>query len=306
MAETSSQRSRTVRYALWLDGRFAGYPQTVEGGALRGELQPSLGGPNDNFQAHVLGRPAVEDLKLGLGFPLERPVHEWLDRSLRNAPPLVNTAALIAFGASGHALRRWELSEPTLVELAFPGMDASARGTTPMRIRMAVRSARLHTEARKDESAVPPGTSVATQSRLDLDEAPVEGVIQMDPVIIRRAAGGRPGTWTLPTLDLTVTEAFAADWIRWHEDTVINGRTRWRQGAWVLASADRRREHLRLRLPDLGISQVGWDPFSAQTESPLRLRVGLYCRSLECVLPPASGGLKPFPRSPTARPNANG
>jgi hypothetical protein len=103
----------------------------------------------------------------------------------------------------------------------------------------------------------------------------------------RRQIQKELGKLDFPNIKVTLAEAHAETWIKWHEDFVIKGNSgddQEKNGAIVILSPNMQDEQFRVNLFSCGILSVAPEKASG-TETIRKVTAELYCERMEFVAP---------------------
>lgn len=286
----AGERSYTAgRYTLELDGKDAGVLASAVGGDVTGDVI-SMKAPDGRVKKH-LGGVKYTDLEFTCGSETATRLMPWLTDTMKGTYPRKNGAFSTA-SVTNVILERLEFTNALLVEVGFPGLDASSKDP-------ALISARLtpeHTRRlpAKGKATVSPADKqkqlLAANFRLTIDGLDCTKVTKIEPLVIRLhvpADGGdprverEPPSLEIPDLVVTLAQSNAQTFIAWHEDFVIRGNcteANEKTGTLELLSASMT-TLFTLGLRGLGIYKLV-RAAAASTDSVAKLTASIYCQEI--------------------------
>lgn len=294
-ATTESLPAPALRCALELDGSFAGWLRSFEGGNYVGEVS-RLATSGGSTQPAQLTSVDIEDLVLGCGTAMTHGLGAWI-ASLFALDHQYRDGAVVAVDGDGREQARLEFTDALLSELALPALDATSEA--PARMTVKIRATDVH---RLPGSGRPVAYPNALPERrwlardfqvaiagLDASAVATVGAITVRQAIKRDEVGAQrikalvPGKFEIPDLELAVTGASAQPFQDWADDFIRDGncgQDAERSGAITFLDASRA-PLFTLGLQSVGIVRAAPDGFDA--DAPVAVRrthVKLYCEAM--------------------------
>lgn len=292
----------THRFALELDGAFAGWLASTEGGAAVGEVVTYRSG-NDDLERKHIGSVRYEDLTISCGAGMSKHFYEWIRDTLERQPTRKD-GAIVAVDTDLRERTRLEFQDALISELAMPALDASSKEAA----RMTLRFSPEITRSKKGNGAVLKyGTGMkgsrwspsAFRLQIDgLDDA-TSRANKIDALTIKqKLVEYRPGDTRdprklpsgldIPNLAVTLSEAHADGFHAWHEDFVIEGNSgQGNEKGGTLEYQDRRGQPLfTLTFHNLGVFKVAPVGADASRDGARRTKAEMYCEQIAFTVGP--------------------
>lgn len=287
------------RFALELDGVFAGWIYSAEGGHAVGEVATELVGSTRIPMKHI-GAVKYEDITIEVGASMSKAVYDWVSASLMGQAVRKN-GAIIAADFNGRELNRMTFSNALITEIGMPALDAASKDAAKMTIKF---RPELTRQVRKGGAQLP-GTNVGTKHkqwlpsnfRLKIDglDAPVSRVNKIEALTIKQKivtdsiGDGRdpqkePTSLEFPNLVITFPEGYGDPFYAWHQDFVIAGRNGQEQekgGTLEYLAADGKTVLFTLTFKHLGIFKLTPDKAESGSEQLRRLKAEMFCEDIE-------------------------
>lgn len=294
-ATTESLPAPALRCALELDGSFAGWLRSFEGGNYVGEVS-RLATSSGSTQPAQLTSVDFEDLVLGCGTAMTNALGAWI-ASLLALKHQYRNGAVVAVDGDGREQARLEFTNALLSEVTLPALDVASNA--PVRMTVKIRAEQVHRLSGSGRPvtfppALPDRRWLASDFQVaiaGLDASAVATVggitvkqgIKRDEVGAQRIKALVPGKIDIPNLELAVTGASAQPFSDWAEDFIWNGncgQDAERSGAITFLDSSRA-PLFTLGLQNVGIMRAAPDGFDA--DAPVAVRrthVKLYCEAM--------------------------
>lgn len=274
---------------LTLDGSPAGALLEAEGGGAFTEV--NLAESNSvTVIRRIPGSTKWQPITLKRGLTNDRSVNEWIKGSIGGLSP-VRSGEIAATDENFKLFTKTEFFNALITEIGFPALDAASRESAKMTIKMQPESTRIGAA-----SGLVSKTSTAQQKwlvsnfKLTINGMDAAFVTKIDTINIKMnyastdaGAGERLASIDIPNLKLTIPESQAADFIKWHQEFVIerkNGAENEKSGNLSFLSPDLKTEIFRLDLTGLGIFALDRDPL-ALTNQVRNVTAQLYCDKMD-------------------------
>jgi phage tail-like protein len=293
-------RSYTAgKYALDLDGDFAAWVQSFDGGHCKAEVITEKVG-TDIIQHKHIGGLSYEDISLSLGTAMSQTFYEWIQASVDHQYKRINNGALIAADYNFKETSRLNFFNALISEVGFPALDAGSKDAAKMSIKFTPEYTRA---VRKQGGQVqgPLGKGeqkkwTAANFKLEIDGCPTacKWVNKIEALTIKqkvvKSQVGEQRDYQIecahveyPNLVLTVSESHADEFYNWHEDFVIKGnctQDKERGGQLQFLSSDLK-PLFTLTFSNLGIFSLTPEKSEAGSENIKRAKVEMYCEQVK-------------------------
>lgn len=290
----------TAKFGLELDGSFAGWIQSVDGGSAVGDVVTEKVGA-DGFAKKHIGAIKYEDITVNCGTGMSKAFYQWIQDTL-TLQPKPKAGAVIESDQSARELSRLEFSNALLSEVDLPALDATSRATAKMTVKFSPE----FTRTKKGSGAAIKFDIVADKWRTSDFKLKIDGLadatsralkieaITIKQKIVENAVGEtrdvqkQPAGVDFSDLVVTVPDSHAQSFYDWHQDFVVQGNSgdhRERSGTLDYLDA-RLRPLFTLSFSHLGVFRVA--PVNSNAAEKYRTIKGeMYC---ERIAFGASGG----------------
>ena len=254
------------KYALEIDGQFAGWIESVEGGQATSGVESGRAGLE---QKRGLGAK-YEDIRVNCGTGMSRSFYEWIQASLEGRSSR-KSGAVIACDYNYKEKSRMVWNNAVITEVGFPACDASARDAGMLSITFSPEAIREQTSPGGGSSYSVGRSAIQkrwlpSNFRLQIDglEAACTRVNKIEAIVVGQGrskggeARGMAGGLQASNLVVTLPEADAAAFSKWHEGFVKGnaGRESEKSGTLAYLTPDLREAFFTLTFRGLGISRV--------------------------------------------------
>ncbi len=234
----SGQRSYTPgRFALEIDGAFAGWLQSVEGGhAVSDAMQAASA---DNIPRKHPGTAKAEEIQLRCGSGMQPAFSQWLQSLMDGKARRMNGAVIIA-GDSPSRAARLEFSNALLTEVGFPALDASSKDACFMTVKFtpeAVRVAKGSAPTVQTPGQAAQKTWLPSNFRLKLGNLPCDRVMKIEAFTVKQKmslAGTEQDS--PPSIVFTLPAAEAQPFLEWQKNKGLL------EGSLTFLAPDRKEE----------------------------------------------------------------
>jgi hypothetical protein len=281
-------------FALDLDGVFAGFLKSVDGGGVVGDVITVAVGDSRFTHKHI-GNVKYEDFAMQIGFGMTKAVYDWIGASWTSGYVRKN-GAVVAADFKLDVKGRRNFFDALITETTIPACDASSKdpgyltlGIAPDTTRDVKASGTLSIGKQSQKLWLP------SNFRLEIDGLDCTKVNKVDAFTIKqgivavnpggeRDYGKVPGKLEFPNLKITFAEVSAQSWVAWHEDFLIQGNSgpdKEKNGRLVLLSPTLKEELLEIKLFNLGIFKLDSEAGEANSDTVARMTAELYCERME-------------------------
>ena len=285
------------KFGLELEGEFAGFVDSVEGGEVFAEIAEESAAPDGVIPKH-LAAVKYEPIRIKFGAGMTEAFYQWIARLLaRSDKPM--DGAILFLDINFKEERRLEWTRGRITEVTFPALDASSRDTVVLTVVIAPESTSmvLSQSARTVKRALKTRKRHqwrALNFRFELSglETTSKRVKRIESFTVKMTAVGEPeagalapaGTRLLvPNVLFTVPMRDAQPYFDWVEDFIVrgnNGQGAERSGAMALLDTNLKDEQFTLTLGNVGIVRARTQRRDASSEVVATIEVELYCESM--------------------------
>ncbi len=287
------------KFAIEIDGMSAGWVQSVEGGHTTSDVVTEKSGADHIAHKHIAGAK-YEPITLNAGTGMSKQFYDWIKSSF----DLKFTRKSGVIHAAGNDLRersRRQFFDALITEVGMPALDAASKDAAKMTLTWAPERVRFQKgDGQKVQSTINPARQKQWREsnfRFTLGDLETKHVQKIEaftikPQILQNQVGSQfdvqPGLGFIevPNLILTVPLSHADDFLKWHEDFVINGnngRDKVKNGALEFLGLDGQ-TLFRLGLMHVGIFGITDDDDDASNDADAsiidRIKVELYVESM--------------------------
>ncbi|HEY3366575.1 MAG TPA: phage tail protein [Symbiobacteriaceae bacterium] len=296
-AANANPRSVPTNYGLELDGVFAGWLYSAEGGGATSDVVVDKLGPDHIARKHIAG-VKYEDITVAVGPGMSTAFYQWIKDSFDHKATRKN-GAIITAEHNGNVLSRTAFTNALITEVGFPALDAASKDAAKMTIKFAPEYTRRVSatgkvagiSAKGDQKKWLPanfrlridGLDDATSRVNSIEAIVVKQKVAENPVGEVRDFEVEPTKLEIPNLAFTVAESSADPLYAWLDDFVIqgnNGQDQEKTGSLEFLGPDLKEVLFRLDFQGLGIFKLTPDKLEAGAESIRRVRAELYVEEM--------------------------
>ena len=295
----STPAFREGAIALELNGTFAGWLDTVSGGAAVGRVVAERGG-----RKKQLAGLRYEDITVQCGPGMSDAFYQWIQESLAGSARRSGAIVLLDFNFAQRV--RMDFTDAVIGELTMPALDAASKDAAQMTLKISPGSVTY----KKGDGSKPPYPGVGTRAvpkwlasyfRLQIDglDTATARVSKIGALTFRRPhpeerdgdrdrddrhGRGRDGALEVPDLLFSVIAVDGDAVLAWEHDFLIagnDGDDRERSGTLQYLTPDLSKAIFTLTFSHLGVFRVGPSPVDSSQDSIQTLDVGLYCEQID-------------------------
>ena len=306
----SAAQSTAATFALEIDGKFAGFLSSFDGGDPFAEVieATATGGPADKHLGNVL----YDDIVVVSPFP-DGPLATWVTAFLEGKA-LERDGAVILLDLNRKPVRRLEWLSGAIFSVAFPALDANV-GKQAGRFTIAIRPTTTRevgggglqfTSPQAKPKAWYAGNFAMSMPGIDCSR-----VVRVEPVVVTQTylaprsgrGAAKPGPVAVSDLVVTVGQSGVSDFVRWIEDFVVAGnsaKTHEKDATIHYLAPNLRDEIGSLTVSSTGIFRMDHEPQTAGVTRTTHLKFSMYAEQVRCATAsePAAA-----PAAPTAQPS---
>jgi len=293
------------KYALEIDGQFAGWVESVAGGRAMSDVVAGNNLVGDNIQRKHLAGIKYEDITVNCGTGMSKNFYDWIKASF-DKQYLRKSGAVISIDYNDKEHSRLNWTSALLSEVAFPALDAASKDAAKMTVKFSPEITQTivpHGGTGAAYTAVGYKSGQAVQKkwlpsnfRLQIAgmEAACTRVNRIEGITLRipsaekqplgasRAIVGVPPRFQAPNLVVTLPEQDAMPFYNWYRDVVAKGNngTNEREGLLAYLTPDLRESIFVLGLH--GLSLFKWTPEKVAPggETIRRVQVEFSCKDI--------------------------
>jgi len=295
---TNDKRAYTAgKFALDLNGDFAGWVNSIEGGHATADVVVEKLGADLIQHKHIAG-VKYEDITVNCGTSMSKSFYEWVQASIDHKVTRFDGAVINA-DFNHKEVGRLNFFQALVTEVAFPALDASSKDAAKMTVKFAPEYTRKVTKtggAIKGEIGkgqqkkwLPAnfkleidGLGDACKHVNKIEALTIKQKVVDNPVGELRDYQKEPAHIEFPNLVITLSEAYADQLFAWHEDFVIKGRNsndKEKTGMLQYLSSDLK-PLFTLEFKGLGIFKLTPEKAEAHSENIKRVKAEMYCEQI--------------------------
>ena len=296
---TNNQRSYTAgKFALDLNGDFAGWVSSIEGGQATADVVVEKVGSDLVQHKHIAG-VKYEDISVNCGTSMSKSFYEWIQASLDHKHQRFDGAVITA-DYNFKEVNRMNFFHALITEVGFPALDASSKDAAKMTVKFAPEYSRSVTKTGGDikgdlgkgqqKKWLPSNFRLEIQGlenackRVNKIEAlTIKQKVVDNPVGELRDYEKEPAHIEFPNLVITCAESHADQLYAWHEDFVIKGNndnSKEKTGMLQYLSSDLK-PLFTLEFTGLGIFKLTPEKVEAASENIRRIKAEMYCETIK-------------------------
>ncbi|HVP62174.1 MAG TPA: phage tail protein [Myxococcaceae bacterium] len=299
-AALAPRSQATAKFGLELDGSFAGWVQSTEGGNAVADVVTEKVGADGFVKKHLAG-VKYEDITINCGAGMSKAFYQWIQDTLTLKATRKN-GAVIESDYNARELTRLEFSNALISEVDLPALDATSRATAKMTVKFSpefIRSKKGNGVAIKFEIAADKWRTSDFKLKIDgLDDATSRALkieaITIKQKVVENAVGEQrdyqkqPAGVDFSDVAVTVADSHAQSFYDWGQDFIVqgnNGDDKERGGTLDYLDS-RLRPLFTLTFSHLGVFRVA--PVNSNAAEKYRtIKAEMYC---ERIAFGASGG----------------
>ena len=286
------------KFGLELDGAFAGFLFSAEGGSGVADVLTARSG-GDLIPRKQLGAVKYENIILTCGPGMSKAFYSWI-KDTSDSKQLPKNGAVLMLDFDFKERSRMTFQQALLTEIAFPSLDAAAKDAAKMTIKIAPQSTRF---VGGTGAAVGAGVKAEQKAWLPsnfrlriqgLEDAcarvnKIESLAVKQPIqnissgADRKVAASQPGPVEFSNLVVTLAEADAGPFYAWYDDFVIRGNhgdDKERPGVLELLGPNLKDVLFTITLHHLGIFNFAPEKLEP-SENIRRVKVHMYCEAIQ-------------------------
>lgn len=277
--EPGGRNFKISTIALTLGGQTAGSLAEAEGGSAFTEVietEPSAS--KQHIIQKLPGRLKWSTITLKQGITMDKPYFDWISTAIAGQPQALN-GTIAGADESFTIISQTDFFNALITEVGFPALDAASKDTFKMTVKFQPEFTRTAKSGGKVQrfnfsNGWPSKISIGS-FKLTINGMDTAGVSKIDALNIKlnyttpedvKVGTPQLSTVDIPNMKVTVAQARAQDFVKWHTDFVIQGNDgveNYKTGSLAFVSSDQKTELFRLDLAGVGIFALEPDPLVA-------------------------------------------
>ena len=235
----ADQRSYvTYHFLLELDGAFAGYLKSAEGGNATADVVTMAVGPTNVTKKH-LSPPKFEAITLNVGANMSKAFYQWIkDTAEQPQRYLRKNGAIVVADYNLKEVSRLEFFDGLISEVTFPAADGASKDPaylqvkiTPEVVRGSRSSGKVYQSMQKAQKAWISsnylfridGLDAATLRTYKTSAPTIKLKSALDSVGEQRVSVKTPAGWEISNLTAWVAASHSEPFYQWFENFVLKG-----------------------------------------------------------------------------------
>jgi hypothetical protein len=284
-------------FLLVLEGTQAGFLRSVDGGAAVGEVVSEQG--SGFFSPKHLASVRFEPLTLAFDLSLDKTVFQWIGDTWRGVDTR-HSGSIVSTSFDLKPVSEREFRDAVITSVTIPALDGSSKDPAAFTVQLAAEE--VVTKKPSGGTVKAPGVKqklwLPSNFRLAIDGLETKRVSRIDAFTVTRATAAeqvgehrieeaQPSKVEFPNLRITLAEADAESWVKWHDDFVLKGNNddaHEKSGSLTFLAANMQDVLGEIRFFNLGIFRLASSPRTAGAEQPARMVADLYCERMELTI----------------------
>lgn len=305
MAITSDGRAFIAsKFAFELDGagsKQAGWLFKCEGGHAKADVVLEKVG-NDHIAKKHIGGVTYEEISISCGAGMSRGLYDWIKRSFDHNYERKN-GSIITADFNANELSRLNFQNALISEIGFPALDGSPTAKDPCKISLKLKpeitryvagtGAKITGGAYSNDQTKQKQW-LTNNFRLRVGSLDCTRVSKIEALTVKqknienscgevRDAQCEPASLEIPNLVITMPEANALDWYKWHENFVIkgqNGDNQEMSGTLEYLTPDKATVLFTINFEHLGIFKISPDAVESGSDQIRKVKCEMYCENM--------------------------
>lgn len=290
------------KYGIELQHTMAGWVKSVEGGHATAEVVTEKIGSDHLAKKHLAG-VKYEEISFQCGTGMSTGIYDWIKTGFNQTS--INRGredgAVVFADYDYNEVTRLDWQAGLITEFGMPALDAASKDAALMSVKFKPEITRkkiggggkvtFPADASRQKQWLPSNFRL----RVDGCENGSKWVNKIEALTIKQKVAEHavgeirdyqqePTSVEVPNLVITLSEAHAEEFYRWHEDFVIkgnNGEDAEKGAVLEYLSANLATTLFTLKFFHLGVFKISPDKVEAGGEPIRRLKVEMYCENIE-------------------------
>lgn len=284
------------KYALILDGVFAGWIQSVEGGNATADVIEEPQSPTPFVKKHI-GQPRYEDFTVEVNLSMGKPLFDWIE-SVWQAEHVRKDGSIVACDFEGKALSSQEFFNAMITEVVIPAADTSSKEPGKITLKITPEYTRyMKGDGKKISGKFNKEQKLWLPSnfKLEIDGLPTAKVHKVESFTIKqkikeeeigdiRDPQKEPGKLEFPNIKITFAQTDFDTWYNYFKDFVIDGNSfedKEKAGTLTFLSPNKEEVLLEIEFFNLGIFKLSDEKDETNPDAIKRLTAEFYCERME-------------------------
>jgi hypothetical protein len=294
---SSARSNGQVKLALELDGEFAGWLSSVEGGSAYSDVVEEQTNDLGITKKHI-GGVKYEDITIKFGTGMSKGFYNWVAGTFAHKH-VRQDGSIIAADYNYNVRSILEFTQALISEVGFPALDAASKDAAKITVKFAPEFTRakkgggkLNVADSKQQKQFLPSNFRLTIDGLEASCAKVSKVegLTIKQNLVESAPGDsrdsfrEPGKIEFPNIKITLPEAFADQFAAWHEDFVIKGNNSdeaEKSGSLEFLDSTHQKALLTLTFKNIGIFKFQPDFGSPDSDKFRGAKAEMYCEEIK-------------------------
>lgn len=303
MAITQNNRAYgSGKYGIEFNAANGSWVKEVSGGDATADVVTEKIGADHLARKH-LGPLKYEEISIKCGAGTTEKLYQWIQTGFNQTSNASGRedGAIVFADYDNNELSRLNWTQGLLTEFGMPALDAASKDSALMSVKWQPETTKkliggggkisFSGSAAKQKKWLPSNFRI----RIDgcdqgcpkvgkIDALTIKQKTTDDSVGERRDYEKLPVSVEVPNLVLTLSESFAQEFYKWHEDFVIKGlcgQEMERGGTLEYLTPDLKETLFTLNFYNLGIFKITPDKAEAGAEAVRRVKVEMYCEDIK-------------------------
>ena len=287
-------------FLFHLDGeKDTSWLKSVDGGSVKAAVLEENVGP-DLIQLKHLSTVEIDPLSIEVGLSASSPLFRWIDESWKRKFSR-RSGSLVHANFNLEAVLEQQFQDALISEVSFPTLDGSDKSPAYVTIKLLPERITINTGGGQKISGVDGQKQklwTPSSFKLDINGVNCDHVSKIESFTVKqkikplytgsnRYPELEPTGVEFPKLTVSIAAAHAGDFIKWHQDAVVNGDKdpkHQKPGAIEFLDPTTAKMIFKIELKNIGISQLSSEKSEANAESIKRCKIELFVEGMELDL----------------------
>jgi hypothetical protein len=285
-----------IKLALELDGEFAGWLSSVEGGNAIGEIFEHK---NENgFIKKEIANVKYQDISVSCGFAMSKAFYDWIGNSFKQNY-IRKSGSIIAADYDYNTTSTLAFFNALVSEVGFPSVDADSKDSSKLTLKFAPEFTEYKYSSGRlilDETQSKQEFAIASDFKFEIEG--VKGSSRVNKIegftikqsfnetakVEERGYLKEPAKLEFPNLKITLPEIAAEEFAAWHNKTVVDGESKstdHKTASLVYLNRSRQKELLTLTFTGLDIYNYSPEARSDQHKNTIpQVKAEVFCEEI--------------------------
>jgi len=273
------------------EGQAAGFLSSAAGGNAFADVVNEKLGADGVVHKHLAG-VKYEDIAISAGTGMSKAFYDWVSSTISDKGSKMS-GAIDALDFNMKIRSEMSFFNALITEVGFPALDAASKDAAKMTVKFAPEFTRISNKGGGTVKATlnqKVTKWLSSNFKLMLDGVDTSHVTQIDSFaltfdVITNSDGNAVGrNLNVPNMKVRVPVAGAQDFIKWHQDFVIdgnNGQEQEKTGSLSYLAPGLTTEIFRLDIGNIGIFALDYDPLVENSDALRKVTVQLYAETMK-------------------------